>query len=337
MAPSAPATRPTDPELGLVQWGRDLEGALARSRDTGRPVLVLFDEVPGCATCVGFGRQVLAHPLLAEAIETEFEPVFVANNRPGRDAAVLARFGEPAWNNPVVRFLDAGGNDLLAREDGLYSAHEIAQRMVEALERARRPVPPYLSLALDETHLAGRRVATFGMFCFWEGEARLGAIDGVLETHAVQMPEGEAVRVTYDHTRLPFARLVAEAERRGCADRVYARDTEELETARRIVGSRARRSDERASEPGPGDHRHALGRSSLRFLPLTPMQAMRVNSALAEGTDPRRLLSPRQWALAASLATASAAERAHLAEIAPPADLDAWPAYAARVDEILSR
>lgn len=34
-------------EIGDVAWGRDLDAALAASRDTGKPVLVLFQEVPG--------------------------------------------------------------------------------------------------------------------------------------------------------------------------------------------------------------------------------------------------------------------------------------------------
>jgi len=34
-------------EVGTVEWGRDFEGALAASAGTGKPVLVLFQEVPG--------------------------------------------------------------------------------------------------------------------------------------------------------------------------------------------------------------------------------------------------------------------------------------------------
>ena len=34
-------------ELGKVKWGRDLDAALAKSKKTGRPVLILFQEVPG--------------------------------------------------------------------------------------------------------------------------------------------------------------------------------------------------------------------------------------------------------------------------------------------------
>jgi len=283
----AQAANPAEPELGAVQWGRDVDAALAGARASGKPVLVLFDEVPGCATCVGFGQQVLSHPLLSEAIESEFVPVFVANCRPGRDAEQLARFDEPAWNNPVVRFLDARGHDVIPRRDGLYSAHEIAGRLVAALRAAGRPVPGYLSLAEEETQLAHRRTATFVMGCFWEGEARLGSLPGVLDVRAVNLDPGEGVRVEFDESRISLAELRRAAAAQHC----------ELHAG---AGGGQR-------EAGGSDHLHALTRSPLRALSLTPMQAMRVNAALELGGDPMAVLSPRQRAQAEALAASGRA------------------------------
>jgi hypothetical protein len=301
-----------DPELGLVRWGRDLDAALAGSRSTGRPVLVLFDEVPGCATCRGFGAEVLSHPLIADAIESEFVPLFVANCRPGRDAEWLARFGEPAWNNPVVRFLDARGHDVIARADELYSPHEIAARLAEALRAAGRPVPGYLALAIEETQTAHRREATFGMFCFWEGEARLGSLPGVLDVRAVHTGGGEGVRVTYDESRLSYPALVRAAGEQRCA--VRAGD-----------GGAAER------EAAGDDHLHALAASPLRWLPLTPMQAMRVNAALAAGRDGLEFLSPRQRELARRTSALSPGAARRLAGLARPDDVDALAAYERRL------
>ena len=34
-------------EVGLVEWGRDLDVAFAKSKTSGKPVLALFQEVPG--------------------------------------------------------------------------------------------------------------------------------------------------------------------------------------------------------------------------------------------------------------------------------------------------
>src|SRR5438876_10389544 len=105
-------------ELGRVQWVDDLDAGLAKSKDTGKPVFLLFQEIPGCITCQRFGDGPLSHPLLVEAIESLFIPVAVYNNRPGKDAVVLKRFFERAQNNPVVRFVKADGTDILARKEG---------------------------------------------------------------------------------------------------------------------------------------------------------------------------------------------------------------------------
>ncbi|HEY3245572.1 MAG TPA: thioredoxin family protein, partial [Phycisphaerae bacterium] len=99
------------PELGDVAWRRGLELAAQAARKDGKPLLVLFDEVPGCETCKGYGRNVLTHPLLVEAIETCFVPVAVYNNIPGADEQTLKAFKEPAWNNPVVRIIDAESSE----------------------------------------------------------------------------------------------------------------------------------------------------------------------------------------------------------------------------------
>lgn len=34
-------------ELGLVKWGRDLDAALVQAESSKKPVLLLFQEIPG--------------------------------------------------------------------------------------------------------------------------------------------------------------------------------------------------------------------------------------------------------------------------------------------------
>ena len=81
----ADVARTTPVELGRVRWERDFDAALKRAQKDQRPLLVLFQEVPGCSTCVNYGRQVLSHPLLVEAAETLFTPAAVYNNVKGAD------------------------------------------------------------------------------------------------------------------------------------------------------------------------------------------------------------------------------------------------------------
>ena len=128
-------------EVGIVKWNRDLQGALTESGKSGRPVLLLFQEVPGCSGCRKFGREVLSHPDIVAAIEEEFIPVLVYNNRPGRDAEILARYDEPAWNYQVIRFLDGSGNDFIPRKDRVWTVRGVALRMIEALEALGREAP----------------------------------------------------------------------------------------------------------------------------------------------------------------------------------------------------
>ena len=139
-------------EAGNVRWGRDLDAALENSAKTGKPVLVLFQEIPGCSGVQKFGREVLTNPSLVEAIENEFLPVLVYNNRKGgMDEKHLKRFQEPAWNYQVIRFLNAEGRDVIPRKDRIWTTSGVASRMVEALIATNRGVPEYLkALASSE-------------------------------------------------------------------------------------------------------------------------------------------------------------------------------------------
>ena len=111
-----------------------------------KPVLVLFQEVPGCSGVRKFGREVLTNPSLVKAIENEFHPVLIYNNkRNGMDEKLLERFKEPAWNYQVIRFLDAEGRDIIPRKDRVWTLGGVAFRMMEALAAAGRQIPEYLS------------------------------------------------------------------------------------------------------------------------------------------------------------------------------------------------
>ena len=137
--------QPNPVEVGDVRWGRDFEDALERSAEEGKPVLVLFQEVPGCSGVRKFGRDVLTDPLLVRAIEEEFIPILVYNNRSdGMDGELMKRYREPAWNYQVIRFLDAAGNDVIPRKDRVWTTGGVAARMVKALMAVDRPVPAYL-------------------------------------------------------------------------------------------------------------------------------------------------------------------------------------------------
>lgn len=271
----SPAAAPQPVEYGCVRWEHDLEAGLARATAEHKPVFLLFQEVPGCSTCQGFGNGPLSHPLLVEAIEDEFVPVAVQNNREGRDADVLHRYQEPAWNNPVVRFLDARGQDLIPRQDGVWDSYGIATRMLAALGAAGRPLPQYLALAAEEEDPAPTEQATFGMHCYWEGEANFGQLEGVLATRAGWDGSEEVVEVTYRPSRIRREVLEQRAQSAQCR-------------------AQPRPPQRDVAEP---ERKHYLRQSPMNLLPLTPLQVVRVNAALGLQRDPSAWLSPRQRAL----------------------------------------
>ena len=76
-------------ELGKVSWYRNYDEAIDEAKRLNKPVFILFQEVPGCATCQNYGKNVLSYPLIVDAIENEFVPLAIFNNVKGHDRKVL--------------------------------------------------------------------------------------------------------------------------------------------------------------------------------------------------------------------------------------------------------
>ena len=260
-------------EAGKVNWGRDLNAALSSCQQTGKPVFALFQEIPGCAGCQQFGKEVLSHPLIVEAIETAFTPLLIHNNKGGEDAKMLQRFGEPAWNYQVVRFLNADAADILPRKDKVWDVGGIAARMTEALRKANRTVPGYLSILAAE-HSPRLQQAAFSMPCFWSGEMALGQIEGVVATEAGFMGGREVVRLSFDPETISPAKLNAAAQAADCHPV----------------------SGHLAFTPAPAsDQKKQLSGTPLEKLSLSPAQSTKANAWIrVDASKALNYLSPAQ-------------------------------------------
>ena len=271
------AGKPT-PELGAVVWERDFDKALKLSATSKRPVFLLFQEIPGCDTCTGFGKEVLSHPLLKDAIETQFVPIVVRNNVKGTEEQIRERYKEPSWNNPVVRFVDAAGKDILPRKDRVWDAHGLATRMIATLKSQQQPVPGYLEIAAAETAPKTEK-AVFEMHCYWEGEAHLGALEGVIKTTSAWIGKAEVVEVLYRPEVISNKQLTAAAQAKSCqpvtTDRLA---TDQLRVAKQ------------------SDQQHSLTGTPYAKLDLSPMQRTKMHADLAQQQNPNRWLSPSQAA-----------------------------------------
>jgi hypothetical protein len=258
-------------ELGKVSWLRDYDEAVRLAAKEQKDMLILFQEVPGCATCRNYGHNVLTHPLMVEAIENLFIPLAIFNNKEGKDRKVLQQFGEPSWNNPVVRIVSANGSDLVERIAGNYSIEGLYQAMETTLKEKDRALPLYFQLLGQEIFAEKVTERHYQMYCFWSGEKHLGQASGVLSTEPGFMKGHEVVQVQYDPSVISAKELDKHANKGKCTyleeDRSYRPDK---------------------------DPQYYLKQTAYRYLPLSKIQKTKINSALGKGEDATRFLSPKQ-------------------------------------------
>jgi hypothetical protein len=263
------ASGPAHPELGKVSWLRDLDTGLARARAENKPVLVLFDEVPGCSTVRGFGRDVLSDAEVVALVEGRFVPVAIFNNVGGADRKVLDAFQEPAWNNPVVRVLDGEGRPIGRSFDG--------------------PLTKAAFLEQLERWLAGRAAPlerlTTSAPCFWECEARLGRLPAVQASRVGFLGGEEVVEVEFDPLRTSREALVGEAVALECASHVFTRTDAEHALLSPRFGARVVRTDE-PLRVSVRDTKYYLRQAGRAVEGLSPLEQTRVNAALRFGADP---------------------------------------------------
>lgn len=259
-------------ELGKVRWLRTMDEAISKSRSECKPILILFQEVPGCITCRQYGTDVLSHPLIVETIETHFIPLAIFNNKGGHDAEILKKFNEPAWNNPVVRIVDEKGKDLSSRLNGNYTGQGLTDMMTNVVIKVSGRAPAYLQLMSDEfaARKNGLSTATYSMYCFWSGEALFGELNGVVATTAGWENGKEVVKVEFNPAIISKTQLDKIAEQLKC----------------RNAGVSSFKIDDTP--------KYYLSNHKMRSIPMTEIQKCRVNSAIAEGQKVESFLSPRQ-------------------------------------------
>ena len=131
-------------ELGKIACYRDFDQAKTLAEKEGKAIFILFQEVPGCATCRSYGKNVLSNPALISTIENDFIPLAIFNNKGGKDRKTLDVYKEPTWNNPVVRIVNAEGENLIPRIAGDYSKRKVALQLLYVLKKNKKAIPEHL-------------------------------------------------------------------------------------------------------------------------------------------------------------------------------------------------
>ena len=321
-------------ELGDVHWLRDFAKAKQVADSKQRPLFVLFQEIPGCQTCQDFGKQPLSHPLIVEAVEDQFVPVTIFNNQPGVDAQLLKKFGEPSWNNPVIRFMTSSESDIVSRKDRVWSTDAVAGRINEALEQAGKPVPEYMKMVTLPDQV---ETAEFAMHCYWEGEVRLGSIPGVYTTRSGWRNSLEVVQVKYDPKVVSYDKLLETAVQMECASKVFAHTNTQLKIAKAKVGSKAEQAIGKMRDAKASDQKYYLTKTPMRHLPLTEIQATKLNAIGRSRKSPEPLLSPRQRKLLKQSVSASPDNRAALKSLQFPENQNQLGDYQKKLQQTLDR
>jgi len=280
-------------ELGNINWNRNYEEAISMAKSEDKPVFILFQEVPGCVTCRNYGNNLLTHPLIVETIETYFIPLAIYNNKGGSDAEILKKFDEPSWNNPVSRIINPNSEkDIVKRLNGRYDSNLVAF-ISNGIIESGNIVPEYLNLLYQEVSSIDLREIHLSMFCFWSGEKILGELHGVVSTNAGFMNGTEVVKVKYDANRVTEEKLISYASKQRCADAVYTNDKREEKAAQKYNIKTESEGKFRAD----GEPKYYIYKSQYRYLPMTKLQALKVNTSISKHTLPERFLSPRQLEL----------------------------------------
>lgn len=280
----------------------------------------------------------MTNPLIVEAIEDQFVPLLVYNNRKGSDAKLLKHFNEPAWNNPVVRYLDRSEKDLVRRKELVLSVPETASRMQTALVKSGKEIPNYLHALAAPARNSELETATFAMYCFWEGEAQLGSIDGVYATFAGWRDGLEVVGVRFDPKEVEYSKLVREAKRFECASKVFAHSKQQLAIAKSIVGAAAvmASDDQKPRMAKQSDQKYYLANSPLKALPMCEFQTTKLNAALRSRSDFQTWLSPRQKTLVQKIVKRLKGDINSLDGFVTPINDNALGAYAAKLEGALN-
>lgn len=308
----APGVRASDgptatTALGGVPWMLDADTARARSAESGRPLVVVEAAPRGAAD----GAGVLnggSDPLLVEALRELVVPLLLQAEAPLGDAqradgpAPPPTLERPRPDGPQAHDPEGAATPHAPEDDPA----ALARLVTGALNDAQRPVPAWLELVAQGSQAADAQTTTLVTTCFWEGQAHYGGLRHVVDVRVAWRGGHEVVEV--DHLPgLPVATLldpdVAPACLRGLV--AGAPDAAAAAEARRLPVL----PDHGARPARPEDRLHALRGSPLRALPLTRLQALRVNAALAHAASSSahlphgvaRWCTPRQLALAETL------------------------------------
>lgn len=166
----------------------------------------------------------------------------------------------------------------------------------------------------------------------------MGSLEGVTSTVSGWIGKYEVVTVRFDPDALEYGALLGHANEHSCTTRIWTTSDAQHLAASKAFGDKAVALGETSiRDAKESDQIYYLRNSPLRFLPLTPLQARRVNGAMYLRQDYKPWLSPRQVVLLGQVNVALQKDGKALDGLERPADIDELDEYTAALAVRLAR
>ena len=158
-------------------------------------------------------------------------------------------------------------------------------------------------------------------------------------TRAAWIKDLEIVEVQYRPSEIAYPDLLQHAIAHSCDQMVFTSSDAQAKAALAALGrDKVRPFEGRVRVGQDSDQLYYLGQSPYRWLPLTPLQARRVNSALHAQRDPSPWLSPHQVQMFQNIQKGlkHAPSAARLKKLKRPARIEELAAYQAQLEQALA-
>ena len=165
----------------------------------------------------------------------------------------------------------------------------------------------------------------------------MGSIEGVLDTRSAWIGEHEVVKVTFAPAVVTYDALLKVAAEKGCATRAWTTTEAQANGARMRLGELATALTEDPRDAKESDQLYYLRDTAMRYLPLTPLQARRVNGALFQAKNPEKWLSPGQIALLDLVETKVGKHATALKGLVRPTKINELASYSRKLKKALTK
>ncbi len=161
----------------------------------------------------------------------------------------------------------------------------------------------------------------------------------MVSTKTGWLDKKEVVEVVFDPKVTSYQELLEQARCVKGPSTAYVYDPKSLDVAKKVVGKDAVLTKTAARVAKTSDQKYYLRQTPYFLLPLTEVQAARLNAIAGDKRskrDPRAWLSPSQLALLADVVKLSQSRREQLQQLTPTRDAKNFASYTAALRRALA-